>query len=216
MRKVVVLAVRRAAVMLSGLVVFSPAIGATALDDLREWLVGTRSVRADFDQTVSGMGGRSAKHAAGSMSILRPGKFRWRYREPYEQLIVGDGTRVWIYDRDLNQVSVRRQSQALASSPAALLAGPLADTAQLQRDFDIREDAADAGPRWLTLVPRNADSGFTRVRLALADKVLHAMELTDSFGQVTLLRFSHWEQNAAIDAREFRFTPPAGADVLEN
>ena len=210
------LAARWAMVMLSALFAISPAVGATALDDLREWLVSTRSVRADFDQTVSSMGGRGAKHAAGNMSILRPGKFRWRYREPYEQLIVGDGTRVWIYDRDLNQVSVRRQGQALASSPAALLPWPLADTAQLQRDFDIREEAAGPGPRWLTLVPRNSDSGFTSVRLAMADKVLHAMELTDSFGQVTLLRFSNWERNVAIDAREFRFTPPAGADVFGN
>jgi len=148
--------------------------------------------------------------ATGTFAFERPGRFRWVYATPTPQLIVGDGERVWIYDEDLAQVTVRRLARALGSTPAALLAGS-ADVAQA---FEFTELGARNGLEWLEAKPRDAEAGFERIRLGMSAVGVEAMELVDHFGQTTQLRFSNIERNPTLDPARFRFTPPPGTDVL--
>jgi outer membrane lipoprotein carrier protein len=170
---------------------------AAALDRLRGFVEGTKSGKADFVQTVASKSGRKPQNAAGSMMFSRPGKFRWTYDKPYYQLIVGDGERLWVYDRDLNQVSARKLSTALGSSPAALLAGDNA----LEKNFDLKEGGTVDGIEWVDAQPKSQDSGFQHLRIGFV-------------GEVTTIAFEKFERNPQLPASLFRFTPPAGADVL--
>lgn len=196
---------------LLALLLLAPAAAqATALERFQAFLRGTQSARATFEQKVYDRDRRLVQASAGSFSFLRPGRFRWRYAQPYQQLIVGDGERVWIYDPDLNQVTVRAMARALGSTPAALLAG----SSDVERAFEFAEGGSAAGLEWLEAKPRGEDSGFERIRLGLGAGGVQAMELTDHFGQTTVLRFSTLERNVALAPADFRFVPPKGADVL--
>jgi outer membrane lipoprotein carrier protein len=191
--------------------VFSSGIAeATALDKLKAFVEGTKSGRADFIQTVVSKSGRKPQNAAGQMMFSRPGKFRWTYDKPYYQLVVGDGERLWVYDRDLNQVSVKKLAAALGASPAALLAGDNA----LEKDFDLREGGSSDGIDWVEAQPKSQEAGFRFLRIGFVGDTLRAMELTDNFGQVTTIAFERFERNPPLPARLFHFTPPQGADVL--
>ena len=148
--------------------------------------------------------------ARGSFVFRRPGRFRWVYEPPVDQLIVGDGERVWIYDRGLEQVTVRKLAGALGSTPAALLAG----SADIEKAFELSDAGAQDGLEWLLARPREPEAGFERIRIGFGPEGLRAMELTDHFGQTTVLRFSSLVRNPKVDAKEFRFDPPKGADVL--
>jgi outer membrane lipoprotein carrier protein len=132
------------------------------------------------------------------------------YAKPVDQVIVGDGERVWIYDRDLNQVTVRKLQNALGSTPAALLAG----SADVEKAFQFSEAGTRDGLEWLEARPREREAGFDRVRMGFDASGIRAMELVDHFGQTTQLRFSNLERNPKVDRSEFRFTPPKGTDVL--
>lgn len=189
---------------------FSGSAHAAALDKLKAFVEGTQSGRAAFVQTVASKSGRKPQNAAGLMMFSRPGKFRWTYDTPYYQLIVGDGERLWVYDRDLNQVSVKKLAAALGSSPAALLAGDNA----LETNFDLKEGDTRDGIEWVDALPKNQDAGFLFLRIGFAGDDLRAMEITDSFGQVTTIAFERFERNPQLPAALFRFTPPEGADVL--
>jgi outer membrane lipoprotein carrier protein len=189
----------------------APALAqAEPMERFREFLRGTQSARATFEQQVYDRERRLVQASKGTFSFLRPGLFRWRYAEPYEQLIVGDGERVWIHDPDLNQVTVRPMARALGSTPAALLAG----SADVERAFQFTDGGRRDGLEWLEAVPREEDAGFERIRLGLGAQGVEAMELTDQFGQTTVLRFSALERNPPLAADDFRFVPPKGADVL--
>src|SRR6185503_14929616 len=142
----------------------------------------------------------------------RPGKFRWTYDKPNKQVLVGDGSKLWIHDPDLNQVTVKRIDQAISSTPAALLAGKDDITAL----FTLRDAGSAEGLSWVEATPKEADTGFERVRLGLRGKSLAAMELHDQLGGRTMLRFSDLRANAALPADTFVFTPPKGADVIED
>jgi outer membrane lipoprotein carrier protein len=181
-----------------------------ALDQLDAFLKDVRTARADFEQTVTSGPNRRPQLASGSMALERPGKFRWAYQKPYYQLIVADGEKLWIYDRDLNQVTVRRLGQAIGSSPAALLAGRGA----LGENFELREAGAAEGLEWIEAVPRKPDSGFELVRLGFRGGAPEAMELRDTLGNVTALRFIRFERNPKLEPGQFAFVPPAGADVV--
>jgi outer membrane lipoprotein carrier protein len=187
---------------------------AAALDRLKSFVDGTRSGKAAFTQTIAAKSGRKPQTAAGTMMFLRPGKFRWVYEKPYYQLIVGDGERLWVYDRDLDQVSVRKLSAALGSSPAALLAGPMGDISALERNFALAEAGAAEGIEWIEARPRTADAGFESLRLGFFGDSLAIMELRDNLGQTTTLLFSQFERNPPLSASQFRFVPPKGADVI--
>lgn len=188
----------------------SGAASAAGTDALQAFLTQTQTVKARFAQMVLDKNGKQLQQAQGVMQFSRPGKFRWDYRKPYEQLIVGDGSKLWIYDKDLNQVTVRKLDRALGSSPAALLAG----SNDLERDYTLSNLGMDKGLDWLEALPKNRETVFERVRMGFGKSGLEAMELRDQFGQITVITFADIERNPRIAADVFRFTPPPGADVI--
>ncbi|MBE2261018.1 MAG: outer membrane lipoprotein chaperone LolA [Candidatus Accumulibacter sp.] len=188
----------------------TPLAGAAAIDKLQHFLDSTRTVRADFTQTVVARNGRKPQVSSGVMIISRPGKFRWQIDKPYAQLLVGDGEKIWIYDPDLRQVTVRKVGAALGGTPAALLAGD----SRIEKDFSLREAGEHDGLEWVEAIPKAPDSGFEKVRLGFAGNELSAMVLLDSLGQTSSLSFAHIERNPQLAPSLFRFTPPANTDVL--
>ena len=192
------------------LAAFVSAAHASALERFKSFLSATQSARAEFEQQVFGRDGKLTQQSKGSFVFQRPGRFRWTYARPVDQVIVGDGERVWIHDRDLNQVTVRRLSKALGSTPAALLAG----SSDVEQAFELSEAGARDGLEWLEARPKEPDAGFERIKMGFGPAGLEAMELTDNFGQTTRLRFSGLQRNPKVDPEEFSFKPPPGADVL--
>jgi len=189
---------------------YSAAAIADAQARLEAFIQGTKGLKAEFSQTVRDRTGRKTQEATGEMFFSRPGKFRWVYRQPYAQLIVGDGSRLWVYDEDLNQVTVRALDQSIGESPAALLAG----NNDIKKLFNLRETAAREGLSWLEATPKSREGSFELVRMGFRGNDLHVLELQDNFGQTTLIRFTRMQRNPALGASLFRFTPPKGADVI--
>jgi outer membrane lipoprotein carrier protein len=188
-----------------------PALAwAGAVEQLRGYLDNTRTLRAEFSQTVIGKAGRKPQQSSGSLAISRPGKLRWDIQKPYPQLMVGDGDKFWIYDPELKQVTVKRMGQAIGSTPAALLSG----SNDLEKNFSLKESGEADGLAWVEALPKSQDSGFEKVRLGFAGSDLKVMELFDNFGQTTRVLFSRIERNPALPATLFKFVPPAGADVI--
>lgn len=201
---------RKAAVVLMMWMVAGPALAADALAQLRQFVAATRSAEGDFEQTVMARSGRKPQQAAGRFAFARPGKFRWEYELPYQQLLVGDGERLWSWDRDLNQVTVRPIGDALGSTPAAVLFGK----GDLEQDFVLVDGGVADGLAWVDARPRAAESSFESMRIGLDDGRLKRMELRDNFGQTTMIVFTRLQPNPALDAARFSFEPPAGADVI--
>lgn len=191
------------------LILFFQDANSSSLDRFQSYLRTTQAARADFQQQVFDKTGKVVQESRGSFSFQRPGRFRWTYVKP-PQVIVGDGDRVWIHDADLNQVTVRRVSRVLGTSPAALLAG----ASDIEKAFELVESGEKDGLEWLEAKPREKESGFERIRLGMSTSGVEAMELVDHFGQTTVLRFSNMVRNPQFDAGTFRFTPPKGVDVL--
>jgi len=184
---------------------------AGAIEKLRTFIAGTHSAQANFSQVVLDQNGKRIQSASGIMQFQRPGKFRWAYQKPYEQLIVGDGVKFWLYDVDLNQVTVKKLDAALGSSPAALLSG----SNEIERGFTLKESGNRDGLEWLQATPKTQDSSFDKILMAFnAQSELVVMELNDAFGHKTVLRFSAMRHNPKFPEQQFRFTPPKGADVL--
>ncbi|MEO8332838.1 MAG: outer membrane lipoprotein chaperone LolA [Gallionella sp.] len=184
---------------------------AAAIEKLKTFIAATHSAQANFTQEVLDQNGKRIQNASGIMQFQRPGKFRWTYQKPFEQLIVGDGEKFWLYDADLNQVTVKKLDAALGSSPAALLSG----SNEIERGFTLTEDGSTEGLDWLQAIPRAQDSGFEKIRMAFdAQASLAVMELNDTFGHKTVLKFSAMQRNPQLPERQFHFTPPRGADVL--
>ena len=196
------------------LLCLSPAVAQpAAIDSLKTFVQGTRTVRATFSQTLIDRDMRILQKTTGTMQFERPGKFRWTYEKPYEQLIIGDGVRVWFYDYDLNQVTVRKLDLAIGSSPAALLAG----NGAIESNFTLNENGTQGGLEWLEARPKNKEGTFELVRLGFTPAgVLTAMELRDNFGQTTMLIFSGLEKNPRLGIDVFKFTPPKNADVISD
>lgn len=180
------------------------------LDQLHAFLEGTKTAKGTFHQTVTNAQGRTTQKSSGSFVFARPGKFRWTYDKPFDQLIVGDGANVWVYDKDLNQVIERKLDAALGSTPAALLAGDNA----LERSFALAEGTGANGLEYVDATPKSADTQFKRIRIGFRDNLPRAMTLTDAFGQTTELVFDTVEGNPGVSADQFKFTPPPGADVI--
>jgi outer membrane lipoprotein carrier protein len=196
--------------LLTAALLVGAAAHADSVDTLREFVRDAKSGRASFTQTVTSPDGAKKKTSGGSFEFIRPDRFRFAYSKPFEQLIVGDGHKVWLYDPDLNQVSVRKASQALGATPAALLAGD-----SLDRDFTLQAQPDKDGLAWAQATPKAKDGPFQFMRVGFRGKELAAVEIVDSFGQRSVLQFSNVASNVQLAAERFKFTPPAGAEVLE-
>jgi len=186
------------------------AAHADAADTLRDFIRDVKTGRAQFTQTVTSPDGTKKKVSSGSFEFSRPNRFRFTYAKPFEQVIVADGQKVWIFDADLNQASSRKFNSALGSTPAALLAG-----GSLDKDFDLAALPAKDGIDWVQANPKAKDGGFKTLRVGFRGKDLAAVEIVDAFDQRSLLQFSQFTPGVTLAADTFRFTPPAGADVVE-
>ena len=200
---------------LAGIALALPLLAqAGALDQFRAFVASTKAASGEFTQRQVRAETSSARPAAvssGSFSFSRPGRFIWTYTKPYEQVLQADGEKLYIYDRDLNQVTVRKLGDALGSSPAAILFG----SNDLERNFDLEDAGSKDGLEWLRALPKAKDSTFESIGIGLRAGVPVAMELRDNFGQLTLLSFTRFDSNPALSDTSFRFAIPAGADVLE-
>ena len=183
---------------------------ADGVSSLRDFFNNTSSMRAQFNQVVNDKQGRKEQEVEGTMQLQRPNKFRWDYKKPYEQQIVSDGKQVFLFDADLQQVTIRELSKALGSSPAALLAGGEA----VEKSFTLKNATRKDGLTWVLALPKDKDSGFERVLLGFKAEELRKMEMYDSFNHVTHITFSEVERNPPLQDATFLFTTPKGADVV--
>jgi len=194
---------------------FAGAVHASALEQFKSFVASTKSAKGDFVQrqtkNIDGAAKTSAP-ASGTFVFARPGKFIWTYQKPYEQLLQADGEQLFIYDKDLNQVTVKKLGDALGSSPAAILFG----SNDLEKNFTLAEAGTRDGLEWLKATPKAKDTSFEQISIGLRNGLPEAMELKDSFGQVSTLTFSKFEKNPALTATYFKFVMPKGADVFNN
>ncbi|MEE8429260.1 MAG: outer membrane lipoprotein chaperone LolA [Gammaproteobacteria bacterium] len=184
--------------------------GATQEDPLGAFFDGLNTLQADFQQQVVNESGMILRQATGTVWIQRPGKFRWDYKTPYHQLVLADGDRLWNYDEDLEQATVKDVDAVLSSTPAMLLSGsePITDV------FLVTNTGKQNGFQWVELEPKSKATSFERIRLGFAHKTLVRMEMRDLFGQVTRFEFSNMQRNHPLSPDLFIFSPPAGVDVF--
>jgi len=191
-----------------------PAAHAAATDQLQTFVTSVKTARGEFTQKqIKGQGAdaKVAGTSSGTFAFSRPGKFTWRYTKPYDQLLQADGQTLYIYDKDLNQVTERKLDNALGSSPAAILFG----SNDLSKNFDVKNGATRDGVEWLELTPKSKDTQFERIGIGFKSGNLEAMELRDAFGNTTMLTFTGMQKNPSLPADTFRFTVPKGADVMK-
>ena len=188
----------------------SVAARADAVETLRDFIRDVKTGRAQFTQVVTSPDGVKKKSSSGTFEFARPNRFRFAYAKPFEQLIVGDGQKVWIFDADLNQASSRKFSSALGATPAALLAG-----GALDKDFDLAALPMRDGLDWAQATPKQKDGAFKSVALGFRGKDLAVLDIHDAFGQHSVLTFSQYATGMGFAEDAFRFTPPKGADVIE-
>ena len=193
-------------------------VWADGLKSLENFMKTAQTGRAEFTQTVTappkdGQTSR-AKQSSGSFEFQRPGRFKFDYRKPFAQTIVADGKTLWLYDADLNQVTRRAQNKALGSTPAALLASA-PDLGALRADFTLESAPDEEGLQWVLATPKAKDGQLKSVRVGFDGEALAALDILDSFGQRSLIRFTGMQLNPALPAGTFTFKPPAGADVLQ-
>ncbi|MDM0012555.1 outer membrane lipoprotein chaperone LolA [Variovorax sp. J22P168] len=199
------------------LAVMAASAAATGLESLEAFVKNAKSGRAEFTQTVTapprdGQAAR-AKVSSGSFEFQRPGRFRFDYKKPFVQSIVADGETLWLYDADLSQVTQRQQAQALGSTPAALVAAA-PDLRALQADFALENQPERDGLQWVKATPKNKDGQLQSVQVGFQGDALAALEILDSFGQRSVLRFGKVEVNPALPASTFQFKVPSGADLI--
>ncbi len=190
----------------------APAFAGNGPERLQAFLDQVRSLRAEFQQSLFDEDARQLDQASGMVYIQRPGRFRWDYTEPYLQEIVGDGEKVWIYDSELQQVTVRPLDDALGDTPVMLLSSDR----PVEESFQVRAMDGPDGYEWAGLKPLGDQISFTEIRLGFEGDSLRIMELKDAFGQLTRLRFVNMERNPELDPTLFQFTPPEGADIFSN
>ena len=194
--------------------------GATALKSLENFVKNTKSGRAAFTQVVTSPAkdGQTPKikTSTGTFEFLRPNRFKFLYKKPFEQSIVSDGETLWLHDVDLNQVTARKLAQVLNGTPAAVIAAA-ADLKGLQADFTLTSLPEKAGLQWVHAVPKTKEGQLQSITVGIktTDKgtELAALEILDGFGQLSVMTFSQFEVNPALAAASFQFKPPAGADV---
>jgi len=192
------------------------AVSANAADSARSRMQAfskdLKSVTADFDQSVTDANDHRGDESHGTMALQAPRQFRWETKKPYQQTIVADGQRVWVYEPDLEQVSVRSQSSEEAHSPLTVLT----DLSQLDTQFTASESGERDGLVWLKLVSKAKEPEFEYAELGFSANILDRMLFKDQLGNTTEIRFSEWKRNPALAADTFKFTPPKGVDVIGN
>lgn len=179
---------------------------------LRAFLAETVTLEADFSQVLIEGDSERTRVSEGRFYLHRPQRFRWDYASPAPQLVVADGEHLWLYDPDLEQVTVRRLDEGLSSTPAMLLSGE----GSLDDSFEVGAAYREDGIDWVELVPRGEATDFSGLRVGFRDDALASMELIDALGQVTVINFSELVVNEPLDPALFVFVPPAGADVLRD
>jgi len=202
----------RSIVLVLALLVVSASAADSARVRMEAFSKDLKSVTADFSQSVTDANGHRGDESRGTMALEAPRLFRWETKQPYQQTIVADGQRVWVYEPDLQQVSVRSQSSEEAHSPLTVLT----DLSQLDSQFTASESGERDGLVWLKLVSKAKDPEFEYAELGFSAHALERMLFKDQLGNTTEIRFSEWKRNAAIPADTFRFTPPKGVDVIGN
>jgi len=200
------------ALLASAALVLSGAAHASALEQFKAFVAGTKAAQGEFtqQQVRKSANGKSAPASSGTFVFARPGKFIWAYQKPYEQLLQADGEQLYIYDKDLNQLTVKKLGNALGSSPAAILFG----SNDLEQNFTLSEAGERDGMEWLKAVPKSNDTSFEQISIGMRGGAPAAMELKDLFGQTSVLKFTHFQRNPQLAAQQFRFDIPKGADVI--
>ena len=194
------------------------AAHAGAMESLENFIRNAKTGHADFTQVITapskeGQAARS-KTSSGTFDFQRPNRFRFEYRKPFEQTIVADGQTLWLHDKDLNQVSQRKQAKVLGSTPAALIASS-PDLESLKREFDLQALPDRDGLQWVQAVPKQKDGQLTNMKVGFRGDQLAALDIQDSFGQRSVLTFTNMQVNGAVNAAAFTFVPPKGADVVQ-
>lgn len=192
------------------LLLVAQTASADGMSSVKAFYEQTKSVRANFHQVVTDKQGRKVQEVDGEMQLLRPNKFRWDYRKPYEQQIISDGNQVWLYDTELAQVTVRSLNKTLGSSPAALLAGG----AEIDKTFKMMNAAAKDKLEWVNAIPIDKESGFERILMGFNANKIQELSLVDSFGHTTKIVFTQVEVNPVLEDKNFLFKAPKGVDVV--
>ena len=193
-------------------VTFTTGAWASATDDLKAFANSTNSAKGEFTQRVVGRNNKAIQQATGEFAFSRPGKFRWGIKKPYEQLIIADGQQVYMYDKDLAQVTIRPIADAISATPAALLFGQ----SDVDKLFLIKNAAPKDGFEWLDATPKAKDSPFVKISIGFNDGLPVALEMLDALGQTTLLTLSKWTRNTAGGSDAFKFVTPQGVDVIQS
>ena len=194
-----------------GLVITGIVQAAEGRAQLDRYFTDFVTLQARFEQTLIDEKGKTLEQSRGTVYLWRPGRFRWEYEHPYQQSIVADGKKVWIYDKELAQVTVKRLDAALGNTPTLLLN----NRADIDRGFTVAEVGTAGGVTWLELRPKDKEPQYTSTRLGFEASALRLMELRDNFGQTTRIRFSNEQRNSKFSQSLFVFTPPPGVDVLD-
>ncbi|HEY2782089.1 MAG TPA: outer membrane lipoprotein chaperone LolA [Steroidobacteraceae bacterium] len=198
-----------ASLLLAGLGL-AAAASASPTTEVEKYLNGLATWSADFTQTIDDGHGKVMRSAAGKLYLQKPGKFRWDYSQPSEQVILADGKQIWFYDKDLQQANVRDMDASLANTPAVLLSG----AGSLSSQFDVTALPPSDGLEWYQLIPKHPDTDFQLVRIGFRSGELASMFLADKLNQVTQLTFTHPSRNAKFAPDLFTFVPPPGVDVI--
>jgi outer membrane lipoprotein carrier protein len=197
--------------LFSAVLAGTPSVYASPTTDVEKYLNGLASWSADFEQTIDDGHGNVLRSAAGRLYLQRPGKFRWDYSQPSEQLVLADGKQIWFYDKDLAQANVRDMDTSLASTPASLLSG----SASVGTQFNVTALPPSAGLQWFQLIPKHSDTDFQLVRIGFNKSgELASMFLADKLNQITQLTFSNSKRNDKFAPDLFSFVPPPGVDVI--
>ena len=203
---------RIAPLAIAATLLFAGTANAGARDDLDAFTHGLKGLKASFTQQVYDPNGRAKERSSGDVALSAPRLFRWEYTRPYEQLIVADGERVWVYDPDLQQATRRAQGDAEQGSPLAALIDP----ARLDRDYVVAEAGTADGLEWLSVKPKKQDgAGFESARLGFGDGGLERMQFIDALGQKSVISFGKWQRNPSLPSSTFHFAPPRGVDVID-
>ena len=182
------------------------------IEQLKSFLAATSSLTADFKQVTLDENEQPTQTSYGEFFLSRPGKFRWSYKKPFIQEIVSSKNKVWFYDADLEQVTIKKLDESLGSTPALLLSGDI----DLEENYTLQQQGIDEDLQWIKLSPKNEESSFNYILIGLSEGVLGGMELSDNFGQLTRIYFSNLKRNPPLDNAIFEFVAPEGVDVFEN